>query len=88
MTELKVTLPDRLAREAREAGLLKPQAIKTLLREAMRRRAAARAFLGVAERVAAAGAPPMSEDEIQAEVNAVRSRSSSAAARNSRSWRS
>ena len=72
MTELKVTLPDRLAREAREAGLLSPRAIKRLLREAMRRRAAAREFLSVADRVAAAGVPPMSEEEIQAEVDAVR----------------
>ena len=72
MTELKVTLPDRLAREAREAGLLSAKAIKRLLREAMRRRAAAREFLAVADRVVAAGVPPMSEEEIQAEIDAVR----------------
>jgi hypothetical protein len=72
MTELKLTLPDRLAREARAAGLLKPNAIKALLREAMHRRAAAREFLAVADRVAAAGVPPMTEDEIQAEIDAVR----------------
>jgi hypothetical protein len=72
MTELKVTLPDRLAREAREAGLLSAKAIKRLLLEAMRRRAAAREFLAVADRVVAAGVPPMSEEEIQAEVDAVR----------------
>jgi hypothetical protein len=72
MTELKVTLPDRLAREAREAGLLNPKAIKALLRDAMRRRAAAREFLSIADRVAAAGVPPMNEKEIQAELDAVR----------------
>jgi hypothetical protein len=72
MTELKLTLPDRLARAAREAGLLTPKAIKALLEEAMRRRAAAREFLAVADRVAAAGVPPMTEDEIQAEIDAVR----------------
>jgi hypothetical protein len=72
MTELKLTLPDRLAREAREAGLLTPRAIQRLLREAMRRRAAAREFLSVADRVAAAGVPPLTEEEIQAEVDAVR----------------
>ena len=71
MTELKVTLPDRLAREARKAGLLSTKAIQELLREAMRRRAA-RAFLVNAERVAAAGVPPMTGDEIQAEIDAVR----------------
>jgi hypothetical protein len=72
MTELKLTLPDRLAREAREAGLLTPRAIQRLLREAMRRRAAAREFLSVADRVAAAGVPPLTEEETQAEVDAVR----------------
>ncbi len=72
MTELKVTLPDRLAREAREAGLFSPRAIQRLLREAMRRRAAAREFLSVADRIAAAGLPSMSEEEIQTEIDAVR----------------
>ena len=72
MTELTVTLPDRLARDARKEGLLTPKAIKRLLREAMRRRAAGREFLAIADRVAAAGVPPMSEEEIQAEVDAVR----------------
>jgi hypothetical protein len=72
MTELKVTLPDRLAREAREAGLLSPKAIRGLLREAMRRRAAAREFLSVADRVAAARVPQMTEEDIQAEVDAAR----------------
>ena len=71
MTELKVTLPDRLARDARKAGLLSTKAIQELLREAMRR-LAARAFLANAGRVAAAGVSPMTGDEIQAEIDAVR----------------
>ena len=65
MTELKLTLPDSLARDARKAGLLTPKAIGELLREAIRRRAA-RAFLSNAQRVAEAKIPPMSEEEIQA----------------------
>jgi hypothetical protein len=72
MTELKITLPDRLASEAREAGLLTPRAIRSLLRAAMLRRTATRNFLANAERVAAAGVRPMSEEEIQAEVVAAR----------------
>jgi post-segregation antitoxin (ccd killing protein) len=72
MTELRITLPERLARDARKAGLLTPRAIRTLLRQAMRRKAAARAFLENAERVAAAGIRPLSEDEIQAEIDAAR----------------
>ena len=71
MTELKLTLPDALAREAREAGLLTAKAIEAMLRDAMRRKAA-RAFLANAEPVAAAGIAPMTDEEIQAEVEAVR----------------
>ena len=70
--ELRVKLPGRLARDARDAGLLSPPAIRALLRQAMRRRAAARRFLANAARVAAAGVPPLSEDEIQAELDAMR----------------
>jgi len=71
MTELKVILPDSLARDARKAGLLKQKAIEALLRDAMRRRAA-RAFLSNAKQVTKAKVPPLSEDEIQAEIDAVR----------------
>ena len=38
--ELKLSLPDRLAKEAQAAGLLTPKALSQLLRDAMRRRAA------------------------------------------------
>ena len=72
MTELKITLPERLASDAREAGLLTSRAIQSLLRAAMRRRVATRNFLANAERVAAAGVRPMSEEEIQAEIVAAR----------------
>ena len=51
-----------------------------LLRDAIRKRAA-QAFLAVAERVEAAGIPPMSEEEIQREVNAVRKAKRQARAR-------
>lgn len=71
MATLELRLPDQLARDARKAGLLSAKAIEDLLREAIRKRAA-REFLAVADRVAAARIPPMSEQEIQAEVNAVR----------------
>ena len=80
MTELKVILPDSLAREARKAGLLTQKAIGDLLREAMRRRAA-RAFLSNAKAVAHAKIAPMSEAQIQAEVDAVRKSGRAARAR-------
>ena len=69
--ELKLNLPDRLAREAQAAGLLTPEALSDLLKDAMRRRAA-QALLAGAERASKAGSKPLSMDEIQAEVNAVR----------------
>ena len=58
MTELVIKLPDELA-------------IQRLLEDAMRREAGRR-LLQVAERLHAAGVPPMSEDEVVAEVKAER----------------
>ena len=69
--EMKLTLSERLAKEAKAAGLLTPKAIEGLLREAVRRRALQR-FLSVSDQVAAAGIAPMSLDAIQEEVNAAR----------------
>ena len=71
MLELKLNLPDRLAREAQAAGLLTPDALSELLKDAMRRRAA-QALLAGAARASVAGNRPLAMDEIQAEVNAVR----------------
>ena len=73
MTTLEVTLdlPDRLAREAQAAGLLTPQALSRLLKDAMRRRAG-QALLAGAARATQAGSRPLSMRLIQAEVNAVR----------------
>ena len=71
MTELVVKLPDELAQRARTAGLLSDSAIQRLLEDAMRREAG-RKLLAVAERVQAAGIAPMSDEEIVAEVKAVR----------------
>lgn len=69
--EVKFDLPDRLAREAQAAGLLTPKALTQLLKDAMRRQAA-QALLAGAKRASEAGSEPMSMEEIQAEVNAVR----------------
>ncbi len=73
MTELVVKLPDELAQRARTAGLLSDSAIQRLLEDAMRREAG-RKLLAVAERVQAAGIAPMSDEEIVAEVKAVRAK--------------
>lgn len=69
--ELKLNLPDRLAQDAAQMGFLKPDSLQTLLREAVRSRRVAQ-LAEARERVAAAGIPPMSLDEIQSEVDAYR----------------
>jgi hypothetical protein len=72
MTTIQIELPDATAQAAREAGLLTAPALERLLNEAIRRRQAADALLSIADRVAAAGIPPMSMEEINAEVKAAR----------------
>ncbi len=69
--ELKLNLPDRLAREAQAAGLLTPAALAQLLKDAMRRRAG-QSLLAGAARATQSGSKPMSMKAIQAEVNSVR----------------
>jgi hypothetical protein len=72
MTKVEIELTDETAKAAREAGLLTSQAIDRLLTEAIERRKAADSLLAIADRVAEAGIEPMSMDEIDAEVKAVR----------------
>ena len=69
--EMKLNLPDSLAQEARKAGLLTSDAIERLLREAVRCRAADELF-GAMDKLADANIPPLTMEEIQAEVDAVR----------------
>jgi hypothetical protein len=71
LLELKLDLPDRLAREAQAAGLLTPKALREMLKDAMQRRAAQMLLAGAA-RATKAGSKRMSMKEIQLEVNAVR----------------
>lgn len=72
MTRIQIDLPDATAQAARDAGLLTPEALLRLLSDALSRREAADALLTVADRVAAAGNPPMTMEEINAEVKAAR----------------
>ena len=71
MTTLTIELPDELAEEARTKGLLAPGAIEAMIRDALRRSAAGDLF-EAADKLAAAEFPPMTLEEIQEEVNAVR----------------
>ena len=52
-------------------GLLEPNALQTLLREAVRQRAVGELFEAMDE-LAALNLPPLSEEEIQAEIEAAR----------------
>lgn len=71
MTELTVTLPDELARKAEAAGLLNAKGIENALRDALKREAG-RKLLEVGKSMQAANLPPMTEADVQAEVDAVR----------------
>ena len=72
MTTIQIELPDATANAARDAGLLTPQALERLINDALRRKQAADSLLSIADRVAAAGIPPMSMEEINAGVKAAR----------------
>ncbi len=72
MTTIQIELPEATAQAAREAGLLTAPALERLINDALRRKQAADALLSIADRVAAAGIPPMSMEEINAEVKAAR----------------
>lgn len=72
MAKIEIELPDATAVAARDAGLLTPASLDRLLIEALGRRHAADRLLSIADRVAGAGAEPMSMDEINAEVKAAR----------------
>lgn len=71
MTELTVTLPDDLASKAQAAGLLSSEGIERALREALRREAG-RKLLDIGQEMRASDIPPMTENEIQAEIEAYR----------------
>ena len=70
MAEVTVTLPDDLAQQARKAGLLRPEALAALLRDAMRERRIERLF-STMDKLAQLQ-PPLTEDEIAAEIEAAR----------------
>lgn len=69
--EIKLSLPDSLAKEAQQAGLLAPVELERLVREALRAKRIER-LLKVREKLAAEPLPPMTPEEIQAEIDAYR----------------
>jgi hypothetical protein len=69
--EFKLNLPDSLAEDAAQMELLETDSLQNLLSEAVRCRRNAE-LATARRRVAEAGIPPMSLDEIQEEVDAYR----------------
>ncbi len=71
MTTVEISLPDSLAKEAKEAGLLTPEAIEQMVREAIRQRALGELKQAM-DRMAAVEGPVMTPEEIQEEIKAAR----------------
>lgn len=78
MTTLELRLPDQLAREAQTAGLLTPEELERMVREALRLRRVQK-LAQAREKLAAQPLPPMTAEEIQAEIDAYRTESRRAA---------
>jgi 5'-deoxynucleotidase YfbR-like HD superfamily hydrolase len=70
--EFTVTLPENVAREAEAIGLLQPEALERLFREAIRRRQQEQLF-AAADRLAGLDLPALTESEVAAEIEAARS---------------
>lgn len=70
MSEITLTLPDNLVREAEAGGLLKPELIASLLRAEIHRRKINKLF-AAADRLADSD-EPLTEAEIATEVAASR----------------
>lgn len=71
MTTLEINLPDSLAKEAKQAGLLTPEAIEQMVRGAIRQRALGELKQAM-DRMAAVEGPVMTPEEIQEEIRAAR----------------
>ena len=71
MTTVQIDLPDALAKEARDAGLLAPGGAEQMVREAVRRRAM-NELKQAMDRMAAVEGPEMTPEEIQEEITAAR----------------
>ncbi len=69
--QVKLNLPDPLAAEAQAAGLLTPEQLERLVREALRAKRV-ETLAAVREVLTANPLPPMTPEEIQAEIDAYR----------------
>jgi hypothetical protein len=70
MTDITLSLPDELAQQAQSAGLLRPDAMERLLREAVKKRQVEQLFTTMDK--LANVQPTLTEAEIDAEIAAAR----------------
>lgn len=69
--EVKLDLPDELAKEIVRMGLLDPKTLQSVLREALQNRLVERLF-EARKRIADSGLAPLTIEEVQAEIEADR----------------
>ncbi len=69
--ELKLSLPDQIASQAKAAGLLTSESIERLVREAIRK-VAAQHLIEYGKRLREPGGPEFTEAELESELKAVR----------------
>ncbi|MFT4243497.1 MAG: hypothetical protein QM569_14590 [Acidovorax sp.] len=81
MTTLTIQLPDGLARQARQAGLLEPEQVAALIGQALRTREASSQLRQLTKKLDADPLPPMDDAEIRAEIDAYRREKHAAAGR-------
>lgn len=70
--EIKLTLPDDLAQEARALGLLTPAAMQRLIDAEVERRHKIARLFETMDKLAALDIPPLSNEELNAEIEAAR----------------
>ena len=71
MTKVQINLPDQLAQEAQNAGLLTPERLERMLREQLKVRKTDELFAAM-DRMAAVDEPTMTPEEIAKELHAMR----------------
>jgi len=69
--ELKLDLSEALAQEAKSKGLLESPAVERMLRAELKRSRVDQLF-AAADHLAAQSSPPMTEAEVEAEIQAAR----------------
>lgn len=71
--DIRLRLSDREAREAKAIGLLNPGSLEMLLRNELKRRRVDRLF-EASDRLSSLPLPPLTEEEVESEIQAVRAR--------------